>query len=209
MLKERKMVTFKTSEKLRRHINEQGIELKPRSFLILFLVVISISIPDIPAHASSDDKPQILNVHTVKAGDSLSKIAFEYYGDYTQITRIAEFNDIKNVNQLKIGQKIKLPVLSSKQSKKTSRIDEVDLGISDQIGADGLEEKSLTRGQIFLQPNPTIVLFIIIFLLILLCLSIVKWLRLEDNHHVLESEDAVKPNFTMKSEEDEDTDVKF
>lgn|GEM_PF-2908049 len=183
--------------------------MKPKSFLILFLVLILISLPDTAAHASNADTPQILNVHTVKAGDSLSKIAFEYYGDHTQFTRIAEFNDIKNINQLMIGQKIKLPVLSPKQSPKTSRIDGVDLGTPDRIGAEKLDEKSLTRWQIFLQPNPTIVLFIIIFLFILLCLSIVRWLRVEDNRHVLESEDVVRPNFTMKSEEDEDADVKF
>ena len=119
--------------------------MKTKTSLILFLVLVLIALSNMSARSSNDDKSQILQVHTVKAGDSLSKIAYEYYGDYNQTTRIAEFNDIKDINKLKIGQEIKIPVLLLKQTRKPSRIIEEDLGISKQGTAEKFEENTLQK----------------------------------------------------------------
>lgn len=45
-------------------------------------------------------------VYTVKAGDTLSKIARSYK---TSVAKIAELNNIKNVNLIRVGEKLKIP----------------------------------------------------------------------------------------------------
>jgi len=171
--------------------------MKPKTFLISFIVLASIVLSNIPAHSSNKEKLQNYQVHTVKAGDSLSKIAYEYYGDYTQMDRIANFNDIKDIDKIKIGQKVKIPFLSTEQSRKTSRVNAEDLDASKQSGAAVFKEKSLTNEQIFTRLDRPAVFFIIVYLLVLLFLLLVKWLGLRDNHHIPESENYVRPHFTM------------
>jgi tetratricopeptide (TPR) repeat protein len=48
-------------------------------------------------------------IHTVKAEDSLSKLAKKYYGDYKKFDLIANFNDIQVSDSLRVGQEIKIP----------------------------------------------------------------------------------------------------
>ncbi|WP_339096860.1 LysM peptidoglycan-binding domain-containing protein [Deinococcus sp. VB343] len=48
-------------------------------------------------------------VYTVKAGDSLSKIAEKYYGDAMQYKKIAHYNNISNPDLIHPGQKIRIP----------------------------------------------------------------------------------------------------
>ena len=119
--------------------------MKTKTSLILFLVLVYIAISSIPVHSSDNDKPQTYLVHIVKTGDSLSKIAYEYYVDYNQTTRIAEFNAIKDIDKLKIGQEIKIPLLLLEQTRKPSRIIEEDLDISKQGTAEIFEEKTLQK----------------------------------------------------------------
>jgi len=47
--------------------------------------------------------------HTVKGGESLSKLALRYYGDYKKFPIIARYNQLNENVGLRVGQKIKIP----------------------------------------------------------------------------------------------------
>jgi tetratricopeptide (TPR) repeat protein len=49
--------------------------------------------------------------HTLQSGESLSILAQTYYGDKMKYDIIADFNDIKDVNKVHAGQKIRVPVI--------------------------------------------------------------------------------------------------
>lgn len=53
--------------------------------------------------------------YTVQAGDTLSKIAKEYYGDSNQHHAIYEANkdQLDNPNDIKVGQTLKIPPATS------------------------------------------------------------------------------------------------
>jgi len=51
-------------------------------------------------------------LHTIQPGDSLSKLAKEYYGDYKHYDLIAKFNGIVDVTGIRVGQEIKIPEVS-------------------------------------------------------------------------------------------------
>jgi LysM repeat protein len=67
-------------------------------------------------------------IHTIKPGESLTMIAKTYYGDYRKFSIIAEFNNMFDATQIKVGQKIKVPeiegvpFLASKQEIKTEDV---------------------------------------------------------------------------------------
>ena len=48
-------------------------------------------------------------VHTIKPGESLSKVAKKYYGDYYKFSIIAKYNEIIDATRIKVGQKIRVP----------------------------------------------------------------------------------------------------
>lgn len=48
-------------------------------------------------------------VHTIKPGDSLSKLAKMYYGDYKKFPIIAQYNGVPDAVVVRVGQKIKVP----------------------------------------------------------------------------------------------------
>jgi tetratricopeptide (TPR) repeat protein len=48
-------------------------------------------------------------VHTIGPGDSLSKLAKMYYGDYKKFPIIAKFNGLPDAVVVRVGQKIKVP----------------------------------------------------------------------------------------------------
>lgn len=60
-----------------------------------------------PSHTIPTTSPQHETTYTVKAGDSLTKIALKYH---TTVTAIANRNGIKNVNLIRTGQVLKIPV---------------------------------------------------------------------------------------------------
>jgi nucleoid-associated protein YgaU len=49
--------------------------------------------------------------HVVKAGENLSKIAEQYYGDQSLYTKIFEANKdvLKDPNLIRVGQKLRIP----------------------------------------------------------------------------------------------------
>ena len=48
-------------------------------------------------------------LHTVKPGESLSKIAGTYYGDFKQYDVIAKFNGLPSATSISVGQELKIP----------------------------------------------------------------------------------------------------
>ncbi len=63
--------------------------------------------------SASSSSPDV--TYTVQAGDTLSKIAKEYYGDANQHHAIYEANRDKldNPNDIKVGQELKIPPATS------------------------------------------------------------------------------------------------
>jgi tetratricopeptide (TPR) repeat protein len=49
-------------------------------------------------------------VHTLRPGDSLSKLAMVYYGDPAKFTVIARYNQITDADLVRVGQVIKIPL---------------------------------------------------------------------------------------------------
>ena len=59
----------------------------------------------------SDIKTKGYTIHTLQKGESLSMLAHMYYGNKMKYGIIAGFNNIKNLNRVFVGQKIKIPIL--------------------------------------------------------------------------------------------------
>jgi tetratricopeptide (TPR) repeat protein len=47
--------------------------------------------------------------HTIKADESLAKLALNYYGDYRKFSIIAKYNNIADATKIRVGQRIKIP----------------------------------------------------------------------------------------------------
>ncbi|GIM47042.1 hypothetical protein DNHGIG_25910 [Collibacillus ludicampi] len=58
---------------------------------------------------SSSDAPAPQRTHTVVFGDTLWKIALQYYGDGSQYRKIADANKIENPDVIIVGQKLVIP----------------------------------------------------------------------------------------------------
>ncbi|MFP3911316.1 MAG: tetratricopeptide repeat protein [Desulfobacteraceae bacterium] len=54
--------------------------------------------------------------HTVKPGESLSKLAQIYYEDYRKFPIIARYNNLTDATQLRVGQKIMIPGMQAAES---------------------------------------------------------------------------------------------
>jgi nucleoid-associated protein YgaU len=50
--------------------------------------------------------------YTIAAGDTLSKVSKLYYGNANKYEAIAQANGIEDANKVRVGQEIKIPVLS-------------------------------------------------------------------------------------------------
>jgi tetratricopeptide (TPR) repeat protein len=49
--------------------------------------------------------------HRIAAGESISKLALKYYGDYKKYHHIANFNKMTDVTRVRVGQQIRIPVI--------------------------------------------------------------------------------------------------
>jgi hypothetical protein len=61
-----------------------------------------------PGTPGGSGEPTV-RTYTVKAGDTLSKIAQSFYGDASQWTRIAEANDLPDPDRISVGQRLVIP----------------------------------------------------------------------------------------------------
>lgn len=61
-------------------------------------------------------------IHTIAPGESISKLAIKYYGDYRKYPHIANFNDMTDATQVKVGQKIMIPVIEGVSLEDLKRI---------------------------------------------------------------------------------------
>jgi len=76
-------------------------------------------------------------IHTMKPGESISMVAKTYYGDYKKFSIIAEFNNMSDATQIKVGQKIKVPEIDGALSlAKKQDVEAEDVKISDSIDLD-------------------------------------------------------------------------
>jgi tetratricopeptide (TPR) repeat protein len=50
-------------------------------------------------------------VHTVEPDETISTLADRYYGDYRKFHFIAEYNELEDATQVRVGQEIKIPVI--------------------------------------------------------------------------------------------------
>jgi len=50
-------------------------------------------------------------LHTVQPGESISKLADRYYGDHRKFHLIAEYNELEDATNVKVGKQIKIPVI--------------------------------------------------------------------------------------------------
>lgn len=69
-------------------------------------------------------------VHTIKPGESLSKVAMTYYGDYQKFPIIAKYNNITDATRVHAGQEIKIPEIEGEafiSSQKTVETKETEL----------------------------------------------------------------------------------
>lgn len=121
--------------------------------------------------AESDFTPPLMehHVHTVKAGENLSSIVKLYYNDTGKIKTIAEYNKIKNVNQLKVGQKIKIPALEMKADSSVSGFKETDLGGAAEMKVKLIESADLNRSGIL---SKTIFMLLILLILAGIALAV-------------------------------------
>jgi len=69
--------------------------------------------------AASQAAPEIsgeYTLHEIQPGESLSKIAKKYYGDYKLFRVIADYNGIADPTSIKVGQKVKVPRLETAEA---------------------------------------------------------------------------------------------
>jgi len=57
--------------------------------------------------------PDLTHVHEVKAGEHLSLLAHQYYGEASRYLQVARFNNLKNYRRLTIGQKLAFPPIKT------------------------------------------------------------------------------------------------
>lgn len=78
--------------------------------------------------------------HTVQPGESLSKLAQVYYGDYKKFDLIAKFNNITDITGVRVGQEIKIPqvegvpfLVEQKEKEKIEAAIPKDLSVTKEI----------------------------------------------------------------------------
>jgi len=68
--------------------------------------------PPVPPPEPVPEPEPAYQTYTVKAGDTLSKIAKEFYGDATKYPIIADYNGLEDPSRIFIGQVLRIPPLT-------------------------------------------------------------------------------------------------
>lgn len=85
-------------------------------------------------------------VHKIHSGQTLSGIAKIYYGDHEHFSLIAKYNNITDVTQIRIGQKIKIPELAGVKFLETQQAIETEEEIIFEPGIWDWEKSLLETG---------------------------------------------------------------
>ena len=85
-------------------------------------------------------------VHQIHSGETLSGIAKMYYGDPKNFALIAKYNNITDVTQIRVGQKIKVPELAGVKFSKEHAFIEAEEEIIFEPGVWDWEETLLETG---------------------------------------------------------------
>lgn len=114
-----------------------------------FLMALAL-LPDHPEalkRVSAHKLPTIKDhiVHTVKPGESLSRLAQIYYDDFRKFPLIAEYNRLTDATQLRTGQKIKIPSLQAAESSAGNTMDTASA--ADQTALEKMDHESGTDEQ--------------------------------------------------------------
>ncbi len=62
-----------------------------------------------PAPTGPGKKPTGFVWHTIQPGQSISRLAQIYYGDYKQFHLIAQYNEMEDATRVKVGDRVKVP----------------------------------------------------------------------------------------------------
>jgi tetratricopeptide (TPR) repeat protein len=82
-------------------------------------------------------------LHTVGPGESLSKLALRYYGDYKKFPIIAHYNQLDENVGLKVGQEIKIPEIEGVSFAEEPKEEEVQAAVTPAITAAVEEPKAV------------------------------------------------------------------
>lgn len=117
-IKHRHLVAVELRKSARKHYNlglKSNKEGKYSSARRQFLIALRLwpYYPEAVKMLTSRKRTQVKRyvVHKIKPGESLSKVAKTYYGDYKKFTLIANYNNIEDVTKVEVGQEIKIPKL--------------------------------------------------------------------------------------------------
>jgi tetratricopeptide (TPR) repeat protein len=69
-----------------------------------------VALPIMPGQGAQDTDSYVL--HTIGPGESISRLAQLYYGDYKLFHAIAQYNGMEDATRVSVGQKIKIPKLA-------------------------------------------------------------------------------------------------
>ena len=69
-----------------------------------------VALPVMPTQGAQDTDSFVL--HTIAPGESISRLAQIYYGDYKLFHAIAQYNGMDDATRVSVGQKIKIPKLA-------------------------------------------------------------------------------------------------
>ncbi len=118
-----------------------------------------------------------------------------YYGEYEKVSFIAKYNNIKNIDQLKIGQKIKIPIIELKQVEKVREFKEENLAELKKSGTSPIKEIGLK--EINTKLDLAIYIFIIVCFLMLISLLLIRLFGMQ-NSHVMKDDDR-ENHFVIRS----------
>ena len=131
-------------------------------------------------------------------------ISRSYYGDVKKVALIAEYNNIQNINQISIGQKIKIPELLLEKTQQKADLKEADLAGAEKIKTGPIKEADIKKQGLF--SKSALMFVIMIFLVGVLVLLLFKLHGLKGPVDRVKIEEG--GSFTMGKVDPGDTQIK-